>query len=283
MKNINFSYFKFILIAFICSALGVAFVSKKNAESAKPHFALLTDFGYDFAVASIKGVILSRLPDATVTDLDHSLPKFNVTTAGWVLAKSYQYFPKGTIFLCIVDPGVGTKREPLCIKTPHYTFVGPNNGIFDYVLAAEKVRTVYKIDDSYLESGLSTFHGRDLFALAAVDSYNNKLDRLSLFDEAGLCHLKREENHTLAVYIDSYGNIKTDKPVDASLLKQKALDFTLKGRRYVLPFVRTFDEVPQGKLLCYQGSNRTIEIAVNQGSAAQKLGIKALDTLIFDA
>jgi S-adenosyl-L-methionine hydrolase (adenosine-forming) len=247
----------------------------------KPIFVLLTDFGYDFAVGSIKGVLLNKLPNATIIDLDHSIQKFDIVSAGFVLAKSYHYFPHQTIFICIIDPGVGTTREPICIKTPHYTFIGPNNGIFDEVLAQEPQRTIYQISAAYLEGKPNTFHGRDLFAPAAVDAYHNNLNHFTWFDETRLCHLERLHNQAVITYIDSFGNIKTNKSVEV-LAGSKQCAIQIDGTLYQIPFVKTFQDVHIGELLCYSGSNNTLEIAVNQGSAAQKLNAHVGDRIFFE-
>lgn len=242
-----------------------------------PCFALLTDFGYDFAVGSIKGVILNKLPGANIIDLDHSIKKFSIISGAFVLGKSYDYFPKGTVFICVIDPGVGTERQPICIKTPNYSFVGPNNGLFDYILEQEPIRDIYQIDESYLTKDANTFHGRDLFAPAAVDFYQENLQKFKLFPEQQLVHLPFHSNQMVVTYIDSFGNIKTNK--SCNQLARLPLTIDISGRRHIIPFVKTFKDVKEGDLLCYQGSNGTLEIAVNQGSAARKLGIYIGDAI----
>src|SRR5262249_38977959 len=149
-------------------------------------------------------------------DLDHTIEKFNIISGGFVLAKSYKYFPQGTVFVCVVDPGVGTKREPICIATYRYAFIGPNNGLFDFVLEQEKDVNVYCIEESaYLKTGDNTFHGRDLFAPAAVDFCKGIMTHFKPLDSHRLIHIKQPDE-IIAAYIDSFGNIKTTYPVDIS-------------------------------------------------------------------
>jgi S-adenosylmethionine hydrolase len=270
-----------IIALFIAAFLVVGFYQTLTTSSKKqPCFVLLTDFGYDFAVGSMKAVILNKIPNAHIIDLDHSIEKFNVASASFVLEKSYHYFPKGSIFLCIVDPHVGTQCERLCIKTPSYTFIGPNNGIFDAILAQEPQKTIYAIDDSYLVSGANTFHGRDLFAPAAVDFYKGDLKLFKPFDNNKLVNQKPNEDQVIALYIDSFGNIKTNKKIDQGNLK----DFFVIDRdnkKIHIPVVKTFGDVGEGNLLCYPGSNGTLEIAVNLGSAAKILDIKVGDSIML--
>ncbi len=251
------------------------------SQRSKPMFVLLTDFGYDFAVGCMKGVLLKGFPDATIIDLDHSIEKFNVASGRFVLARSYRYFPKGTIFLCIIDPGVGTKREPLCVKTPDYAFIGPNNGLFDEILSLEPHHILYEIDNSYLAGKANTFHGRDLFAPAAIDVYKGHLEHLKPFDASKLHHLMAAHNQSVITYIDSFGNIKTNKLLPAGGLQRRVV-LRIAGQLYKIPFVGTFKEVNVGELLCYRGSNNTLEIAINQGSAAKRLKAHVGDTITFD-
>ncbi len=280
-KYSSYSLFFICSIVLFCVSFKQVSWIKKSfglVKPDKPVFVLLTDFGYDFAVGSVKAVILNRVPNATIIDLDHTIKKFNIISGSFVLAKSYRYFPPKTIFICVIDPGVGTQREPICISTPHYTFIGPNNGIFDFVLEQEPQRSVYKIDESYLVSDANTFHGRDLFAPAAVDFSQGNLEKFTLLDESKLVHCIASSHQIIATYIDSFGNIKTSKTLYSTMLP-KIFTLKIKGHKYHVTFVKTFKEVPIGQLLCYLGSNGTLEIAVNQGSAAQMLDISVGDII----
>ena len=102
-------------------------------------FAIITDFGFDFSVASMKALILRSFSDAQIVDIDHGIKQFSILSGAFVINKVYRYFPDQTIFICVVDPGVGSKREPIYIDTGNYKFIGPNNGLFHYLLNNPKV------------------------------------------------------------------------------------------------------------------------------------------------
>ena len=137
-----------------------------------PVVALLSDFGLsDHYVATMKGAMLAIAPNLNIVDLNHEVGAQNTSKAAYLLWASYRYFPKKTIFTCVVDPGVGTSREIIIARTKHFTFLAPQNGILDYVLWTEEVRNVTGVQlasrrvRSMLPPWISnTFHGRDVFA-----------------------------------------------------------------------------------------------------------------------
>ncbi len=129
--------------------------------------ALLTDFGtQDGFVGAMKGVILSIAPDTPIVDISHEVEPFNILEGALILRAHYSYFPEKTVFVCVVDPGVGSERKALIVETPKYFFVGPDNGPFDLVLREEGSFKVYEItNERYtLPKRNNTFHGRDVFA-----------------------------------------------------------------------------------------------------------------------
>lgn len=239
----------------------------------KNFFALLTDFGFDFAVASIKGVLFKAFPDAQVIDIDHSIEKFNLVNAAFVIEKIYRFLPENTVFLCVVDPGVGSERDILCIELGSYRFIGPNNGIFHYFLEKDNVK-VYKIQQECFNSESVTFHGRDIFAPAAISLTQDDLSILTpiLQDQIVRLHnLGDQVNNGIITYIDSFGNIKTNISVTEALATKDHVKLLVNHQTYNVKFTRTFADVQSGELLCYKGSNATLEIAVNLGSAKEKL------------
>ncbi|MEK7803691.1 MAG: SAM-dependent chlorinase/fluorinase, partial [Deltaproteobacteria bacterium] len=124
---------------------------------------LLTDFGTaDSYVSAMKGVILSINPDATIIDISHQIPPQDITTGAFVVSQSAPFFPKGTVHIAVVDPGVGGKRKPILIQTDRYFFVGPDNGIFSIALQRERVKRKIHLTnkDYFLGHISSTFHGR---------------------------------------------------------------------------------------------------------------------------
>lgn len=132
---------------------------------------LLTDFGdRDSFVASMKGVILTINPHATIIDLSHHVPSYSVEDAAYLLRSSYRYFPEGTVHVAVVDPGVGSARRPLIAKNERYFFLAPDNGLLTHILAESSEREVREIENKTyrLISPGRTFDGRDLFAPAAA-------------------------------------------------------------------------------------------------------------------
>ena len=241
----------------------------------KPIFALLTDFGYDFAVGSLKGVILSSLPDAQIIDLDHTIDKFNLISAAFVLNKAYRFFPKGTIFICVIDPGVGSCRKVLCVETEGYTFIAPDNGLLSPLFGQDE--KVWQIDDTSIVPHSHTFHGRDLFVPAALALAQGQRDFLKAVDPASCVALDELESKHLIVYCDSFGNLKTN--VSADLIAGDTITITVNDKTYTIAKRTTFNDVTPGELVCYRGSNDTIELAVNQGSAQEFLGLNCGDEI----
>lgn len=242
-----------------------------------PLFVLLTDFGFDFAVASMKGVILSSLPKAEVIDLDHTIEKFNLISAAFVLNKSYRFFPKGTTFVCVIDPGVGSARKLLCVETDDYTFVAPDNGLLHHILRDEKVRGVWYVEDHGMKPQSNTFHGRDLFVPVAVALAQGRRDFLRPYSVSDCVVLDQLDTQQLVVYTDSFGNIKTN--VSADLITGDVVTLLVRDTAHRIPFVKQFSEVTPGELLCYRGSNNTLEIAVNLGSARDRLKVTSGDKI----
>lgn len=250
----------------------------------KKIFALLTDFGFDFAVASIKGVLLKTFPDAQVIDIDHTIEKFNLINAAFVIEKVYRFLPENTIFLCVVDPGVGTNRDLLCIELGSYRFIGPNNGIFHYLFNKENVK-IYTIEQQCFNSESVTFHGRDIFAPAAVSLAQGDFSILTQasYDKVIQLHnLGDQINSGVITYIDSFGNIKTNITITEDVFSKDYINLLMNNQIHAIKFTRTFTDVSAGELLCYKGSNATLEIAVNLGSARERLGVSVGTAISFN-
>lgn len=246
----------------------------------KPVFALLTDFGNDFAVASIRGVILTHLFDCTLVDVDHSIEKFNLVSAAFVINKAHSFFPPGTIFLCIVDPGVGSQREAIYLHAHGYHFFGPNNGIFHYLIGQSSYVQAFLIDTSSFDVHSNTFHGRDLFAPAAISFAQGNRNFLTPLQTKKLERLSQLNTDQIITFIDSFGNIKTNiSYADHDSHENKIGIVTINNITAKLPITTTFSNVPKGQLLGYRGSNDTLEIATNLGSAAKYFQAKAGDQI----
>lgn len=241
---------------------------------------LFTDFGWHGPyVGQMKSVLLEQSPNTPIIDLMHDAPNFSIKPTAYLLASLVTSFPKGTVFLAVVDPGVGSERDPCIVKADDYWFVGPDNGLFNIVLNQANSKEKWKIIWQP-ETLSSTFHGRDLFAPMAVEvatkdiTTSNKVSQLTI--EAN----DWPENLYEIIYIEHYGNcmsgIRKSALVDEINNKQK-----LSCKEKEFKFADTFSSVKQGEALWYINSNGLCELAVNQGSAAQLFELKIGDTINF--
>jgi len=263
--------------------------------------ALLTDFGEeDFFVASLKGVIAGINPSARVIDITHSVPAFNTFAGGFVLYASYSYFPLGTIFLVIVDPGVGSDRKILLVETARHLFIAPDNGVLSLVLEKERIVRAREIrnPDYFLPAVSSTFEGRDKMAPAAawlslgVPAEKFGPEAASLYKEkTSQPELRGKELTGSIMYIDKFGNAITNIP--AGWLETKVPPcsnriFSLKLERRVQAgtglsdrheavFRKTYDSAEKNELIILEGSLGSLELVVREGSAASRLKVRAGD------
>ena len=237
----------------------------------RPVITLLTDFGTaDGYVAEMKGVLLSRAPDATIVDVTHEIPPQDVEAARLTLARVWRRFPARTIHVVVVDPGVGTERAALAVESDEHFFVGPDNGVLSPALLAAGARAVA------LETppGASpSFHGRDVFAPAAVSlALGMPIDLLGTAVAEPRIRRTPEPRHldggALAgevISIDRFGNAITN-------LVGLRSGFVETGGT-MLPLRRTYGDVPPGAPVALVGSTGLIEIAVRDGSAARGLNL----------
>jgi S-adenosylmethionine hydrolase len=236
---------------------------------------LLTDFGTaDSYVAEMKGVLLSGAPAAVLVDVSHAVSPGDIRSAAYILGRAWHHFPRGTVHLVVVDPGVGTTRAALALSAHHHSFVGPDNGVFTPVLRDTEVTAVVL---PIPESASPTFHGRDVFApaaaaLASGGGLQSLGEPLVGIPERLAYTLPRQEGKTVIgeiVYIDRFGSLITNLTADLvpNYAKLEVEDLDLG------PLRRTFNDVTTGGLLAYVGSGGAIEIAVRNGSAARRLGV----------
>ena len=181
---------------------------------------LLTDFGdRDWFVASMKGVILTINPQAAIVDITHHIPSHAVEDGAYVLKSCYRHFPDGTIHVAVVDPGVGTRRRPLIVKSSRYFFVAPDNGLLTHVFEEEREIEVREIENKQyrLDSESSTFDGRDIFSPAAAwltkqqpfSSFGSLLKEYKTF-AVSAPHWEKQSLVGEVVYIDRFGNLITN-------------------------------------------------------------------------
>jgi len=250
-------------------------------EGVAPVITLLTDFGSgDAYVGCMKGVIFSVCPNARVVDISHSIPKFNIRYGAFVLMQSFRYFPGGTIHVAVVDPGVGTCRRPLVIKTSRYFFVGPDNGVLTLAAAEDDVRRVVEIaSEGYIISGPSkTFAGREVFAPVAayiakgvpLGEIGPEIDK---FQVLSIPKPTAAEDHVVGevFVVDSFGNLVTNfrsSDVERRIELGRLLKVEVRGVVKDLPFASTYEDMERGQALTLVGSSGFLEISVNQGNAS---------------
>lgn len=257
-----------------------------------PIITLTTDFGLaDPYVASMKGVILSINPDATIVDISHSIHPQRIEQGAFVLASAWPYFPSGAIHIAVVDPGVGTQRRAIALATPAATFVGPDNGILSAALpdetrqAASQGRAPVPLPPATAAHLLTnhrfhrtpvspTFHGRDIFApVAAHLSLGTSLDELGPSTSQIVVlppfRATRQPDGALVgrvIHIDRFGNLVTD--VRAEQLPPSPLVVEIRMRR----IQGLSDTYGSGAgLLALIGSTGFLEVALRQGDAAREL------------
>lgn len=247
--------------------------------------ALLTDFGHrDPFVGVMKGVIARVAPAARVVDLVHEVPPQDVRAAAVALWMAYRYFPKRTIFVAVVDPGVGTRRRVLAAETAAGVFLAPDNGVLGLVLRESPPRRVVSVTERryWLRDISATFHGRDIFApVAGHLARGVAVARLGP-TVPGWVRLPfappvRREGGCAGVVllVDRFGNMMTNIPgswVEAG-------DAVLVRGRRVAGLAQAYGDVPPGSAVGVVGSAGTVEVAVNKGNAAKRFRLKAGDVV----
>ena len=254
-----------------------------------PVIALFTDYGWeDPYVAQLKGAIITVYPSARLLDLTHSVSPFNVTEGSYLLDQCAEEFPAGTIFVAVVDPQVGTERDPVLVQTEQGKFfVGPDNGLFTQVIDHEGFARAWKLDKpEYFRPGDAshTFHGRDIFGPVAAHLASGVDPEKLGTSISTLVLLPIKEatfaNGTLAVevlHLDRYGNVilnlRSDGDMAAKLKEGNLVKISVGKDSYSGPLVKTYGELEKGRLMLLYGGNGLLEIAVNQGSAARQLKV----------
>ena len=249
---------------------------------------MTSDFGTrDAYVGAMKGAICSILPSARIIDITHEIRPQKVLEAALLLEAAYPWYPPGTVHLVVVDPRVGTERRALAIDSGGQLFVGPDNGVLSAPLGAHRVR-VHEISEvSYeMPERSDTFHGRDVFAPAAGHIASGiGVDRMGpqVFDYVVLDLPKP----TIAedcisgeiLRIDRFGNALSSIP--RSVLQEMGpgpYEVWVAGRSFG-PLRRRYHDVPEGESIALTGGDGRLEIAVNGGSAAERLGIQPGDPM----
>lgn len=246
--------------------------------------ALLTDFGTrDWFVGAMKGAALQVAPRVPIVDITHEIKPGDITSAAFALARCVDTFPRNTVFVVVVDPGVGTARRVLAGRARGRLLVGPDNGVLSPVLESGARASVREVTNTALfrTDISSTFHGRDIFApvgahLAKGLSLRSAGPVVRDYVRVVLPEATTEGDRVCGevVYIDRFGNaittIRSGK-IDPRRLKQYVVT---AGRRGRLPVGRCFSDVPAGRAVAVTGSSGFLEVAINGGNAASKMGLK---------
>lgn len=271
-----------------------------------PLITLTTDFGTaDSYVGTMKGVILGIVPDARLVDLSHEVAPQDIRGAAYVLYAAYPFFPPHTVHLVVVDPGVGGARRPIALRTPAGFFVGPDNGVFSYVMACEPVEaSVALADPRYRLPRVSrTFHGRDVFAPAAAhlaagvpiaDLGPSAADPVVF--PAPRLEITSRGIVGEVLHVDRFGNVVTsigrllwskDELSLESVFVEAQMRFSAAGATLVVAgqevagVYHTYAEVQPGEMLALVGSSGHLEIAVRGGSAVERLGMHPGDKVVL--
>jgi S-adenosylmethionine hydrolase len=251
----------------------------------RPVIALLTDFGLrDHYVAAMKGVILGIAPDVTLVDITHEIAPQDVLSAALELAACYRDFPPRSIFLVVVDPGVGTSRRPIAASAGDHVFVAPDNGVLGPVFEQQVPSIVVELTErEYARPEISrTFEGRDRFAPAAAWLARGTDIRalgpsVATFARLDVPQPRMGDRAVVGevLKVDRFGNLISN--IDRRLLETVARDGTPViriGGHDVTRVVRTYGEVPRGGVCALVGSSRYVEIAANGDSAARLLDLE---------
>lgn len=246
----------------------------------KPLITLTTDFGEsDYFVPAIKGVIYSVNPAAEIVDLTHLIPAHDIYAAAFTLMCCYKDFPKDTIHLVVVDPGVGSARRPILVMSDDYNFVGPDNGVFSYIYQREHVnRVVHFTTEHYFRQPVSnTFHGRDVFA--PVAAYVSKLvdwrmmgEEISdpvRFNTPTAVVVSEKQIRGTVIHVDRFGNLITNiTPAELTEEMVRAGACVRIGTHEAARVLTHFAEANPNELFAYFGSTGFMELAVPRQSAA---------------
>jgi S-adenosyl-L-methionine hydrolase (adenosine-forming) len=250
----------------------------------RPVIALLSDFGStDHYAGTMKGVVLGICPDVTLVDITHDIAAHDVLEGALQLAAAYRYFPAGTIFLAIVDPGVGSPRRGIAVEAGDYRFVAPDNGVLTAVLREIPPRRIVEVSERrYARPTVSrTFEGRDRFApaaawlargiqLPALGRPAGDFVRLDIPQPA----VEGEALHGTILRVDRFGNLVTN--LDRREVEKFAQAHGLAveaGGHPVTRLVATYADMPAGEVCALYGSTDHLEFAENGASAATRLGL----------
>jgi S-adenosyl-L-methionine hydrolase (adenosine-forming) len=248
-----------------------------------PILTLTTDFGLsDHYVGVMKGVILGICPRAQIVDVSHQVRPYAISEGAFLIAQTYRAFPRGTVHVVVVDPGVGSERRPILMKAAGQCFVAPDNGVLGMIFAREKHKVRVISNARYFRHPVSqTFHGRDIFApvaahLAAGVAPSRMGKVIVDYVRPPFEKPRQTGAHTWTgeiLKLDRFGNIVTNFHADDF----PAIEELAIGRSKARRLVRSYAEARAGELVMIAGSSGYLEVSVNQGAAAEKIGCRSGD------
>lgn len=261
-------------------------------ESHQQHrlIALITDFGLsDHYVGTMKAIIAGINPAVSIIDISHEIAPQAVQQAAYLLWAAYRYFPTGTIFLSVVDPGVGSDRSIIIAESDAYHFVAPNNGILDFIISEEERLEAIEIRSEEIlhlsEKGVAlsevstTFHGRDVFA--PIVAHLSKGESLAMFGRtitltsarSPFCNPKFPDTVPKVLHIDRFGNIITNIRIKTSSEMGESIRGIKIGEMKINRWITNYTEAPVGEPCMILGSSKLVEIVSKNASASSMLGV----------
>lgn len=247
---------------------------------------LLTDFGTrDYFVGAMKGVILSINSEAKIIDITHEIPPQDIRAASFTMANYYRNFPPGTIHIGVVDPGVGSNRRAILVKTEDYYFVVPDNGLLSFVLAKEKNFQAFELSNEkfFYHPVSRTFHGRDIFAPVAAhlskgipaNEFGEEITDIIQFQAAQPKIISETEVEGEIIFIDRFGNLITN--LESEHLSR---NFSVSVNKTIIENqFNYFSEAEKNEIFSILGSANLLEIAAFQDSAKNLLNVKIGDKI----
>ncbi|MGB3977325.1 MAG: SAM-dependent chlorinase/fluorinase [bacterium] len=264
----------------------------------KPPIALITDFGPgSYHVGAMKGVINSIHPDAVVIDVTHDIAPFNIIEAMYVLDSVFSYFPAPTIFLVVVDPGVGSSRRPLLATGEKAYYICPDNGILSRVLKSDSISRVIHIEEEHymLPDRSHTFEGRDVFAPCAAwlsktfnaDNFGDPIDDYLVMEPPKVRITADRTFEATVLFTDRFGNLVTNFEKDFLVhAREKYPGNSVKlmlGSHTIPTLSNCYSDVQNpGDLVAYFGGMNLLEIGMRESNARENLNVKPGDTVTIN-
>lgn len=285
-----------LLIGIAVGVAGSVMGCAVGPERRPPIVALLTDYGTSDVYAGIlAGAVLRTCPGATLVTITHEVPPFDIAEGSYLLGRAAAEFPRHTVFVAVVDPGVGTPRRSIVVRTRSgRLFVGPDNGLLTRVIRDEGLGRAWEITNPLLvrpEGLSSTFHGRDVYGpIGGRLAGGLEPDRVGPEIHDPVLLPRREavrgpdRIEGAVVHVDRYGNVTTDIPADWlgdwPPVETRPVTIEFDGRSLSAARAKTYADVARGQLLVLSNAEGWLEIARNEASAAEQLGLRAGDAVI---